>query len=329
MRCRVRRVARVVGDHADRRAAQCSSLSSSITASPFFESRLPVGSSASRIDGSPHTARATATRCCWPPESWLGRCLARCAMPTRSSAAVHALLALGRAHAAVGQRQLHVLEHVEIADQVEALEDEADLAVADARPLRRRQLGHGLVVAACRCRRSACPAGRGSRAAWTCRIPTGRQSTTYSPRSISMLMLSSACVSTSSVRNTFFTVFRADQRLQLISCPCGVLGRSRRRTGRTQSQADMSDSTTRSPSFRPDDHDDRVDRAAAELDLHALGVAVGVDDLEEGRGAVVLAERRPADVEHVLEPLQLRPCRRRSSRAPHRAAVRRSVRRQR
>lgn len=39
---------------------RCSSLSRSMTASPFFESRLPVGSSASRIDGSPDTARATA-----------------------------------------------------------------------------------------------------------------------------------------------------------------------------------------------------------------------------------------------------------------------------
>src|SRR5690606_13141973 len=37
------------------------------------ESRLPVGSSASRIAGWPTSARATATRWRWPPESWLGR----------------------------------------------------------------------------------------------------------------------------------------------------------------------------------------------------------------------------------------------------------------
>jgi len=43
-----------------------------MTASPLFESRLPVGSSANRIDGEPATTRATATRCCCPPESWLG-----------------------------------------------------------------------------------------------------------------------------------------------------------------------------------------------------------------------------------------------------------------
>ena len=64
----------------------CSVCSSPITASPFFESRLPVGSSASRIVGCPATARATATRCCWPPESWLGRCFPRCAISTFSSA---------------------------------------------------------------------------------------------------------------------------------------------------------------------------------------------------------------------------------------------------
>ena len=57
-------------------------------------------------------------------------------MPTRSSAALHALLALGGAHAAVGERQLDVLEHREVADQVEALEDEPDLAVADRAPAR-------------------------------------------------------------------------------------------------------------------------------------------------------------------------------------------------
>src|SRR5216110_4027508 len=52
--------------------ARCSARSSSMTASPLVESRLPVGSSARRIAGSPTTARATATRCCWPPESCTG-----------------------------------------------------------------------------------------------------------------------------------------------------------------------------------------------------------------------------------------------------------------
>ncbi len=45
----------------------------------------------------------------------------------------HPLAALGLGYAvAVGQRQLHIFEHREIADQVERLEDEADLSVSNA-----------------------------------------------------------------------------------------------------------------------------------------------------------------------------------------------------
>src|SRR5206468_4605048 len=38
------------------------------------ESRLPVGSSANITVGFETSARAIATRCCWPPESSDGRC---------------------------------------------------------------------------------------------------------------------------------------------------------------------------------------------------------------------------------------------------------------
>jgi hypothetical protein len=48
-------------------------------------SRLPVGSSASRISGSAISERAIATRCIWPPESWLGVWPARVPRPTASS----------------------------------------------------------------------------------------------------------------------------------------------------------------------------------------------------------------------------------------------------
>src|SRR5690606_34321607 len=49
----------------------------------------------------------------------------------------HALLALLLVQSgSVRQRQLDVLEHREIADQIERLEDEADLAVANFRALR-------------------------------------------------------------------------------------------------------------------------------------------------------------------------------------------------
>ena len=60
--------------------------SRSITASPVAWSRLPVGSSASSSLGRGANARASATRCCSPPESWPGRWVGRCANPTASNA---------------------------------------------------------------------------------------------------------------------------------------------------------------------------------------------------------------------------------------------------
>ena len=47
-------------------------LNSSMISLPWLECRLPVGSSARISLGLAITARATATSCCWPPESWLG-----------------------------------------------------------------------------------------------------------------------------------------------------------------------------------------------------------------------------------------------------------------
>ena len=49
-------------------------------------SRAPVGSSASRMSGSLTRARAMATRCIWPPESWLGRLWTWSPRPTSSRA---------------------------------------------------------------------------------------------------------------------------------------------------------------------------------------------------------------------------------------------------
>src|SRR5205809_1952053 len=49
-------------------------------------SRLPVGSSASKIDGRLTSPRAMATRCCCPPESCDGKCISRSPKPTSCSA---------------------------------------------------------------------------------------------------------------------------------------------------------------------------------------------------------------------------------------------------
>src|SRR5581483_59313 len=59
--------------------------SSSRISAPVCESRLPVGSSAKTTVGCATSARAIATRCCWPPESSAGRWWRRSLRPTRSS----------------------------------------------------------------------------------------------------------------------------------------------------------------------------------------------------------------------------------------------------
>ena len=48
-------------------------LNRSMISLPCVECRLPVGSSARITLGFEMSARATATSCCWPPDSWLGK----------------------------------------------------------------------------------------------------------------------------------------------------------------------------------------------------------------------------------------------------------------
>src|SRR2546423_5604123 len=76
-------------------------ISRSLTTSPnnscsisaFHRSRLPDGSSARITCGSMASARATAVRCCSPPESCPGRCVMRALRPTRASSSAALLLA--------------------------------------------------------------------------------------------------------------------------------------------------------------------------------------------------------------------------------------------
>ncbi len=62
-----------------------SSLRSSRIISPVWLSRFPVGSSAAIRAGSFARARATATRCCWPPDRRLGTCPTWSTSPTEAS----------------------------------------------------------------------------------------------------------------------------------------------------------------------------------------------------------------------------------------------------
>ena len=66
----------------------------SSTWAALTESSAPVGSSARIMSGSVTMARASATRCCSPPDICTGRWSARAASPRRSSAAVGRLASL-------------------------------------------------------------------------------------------------------------------------------------------------------------------------------------------------------------------------------------------
>ena len=109
----------------------CSSRSSSITASPFFESRLPVGSSASRIDGlAAHRPRHRHALLLAAGELRRANASPGAPCPRVRQRLVHPRPRARRGQPAIGQRQLDVLPDRQVADEIEALEDEADLAVA-------------------------------------------------------------------------------------------------------------------------------------------------------------------------------------------------------
>jgi len=90
------------------------------------ESRFAVGSSASTIAGRGARARATATRCCSPPESRAGRRSSRPASPTACSVS-RARQALGAGEAEEPQDEFDVLQGGEHGDEAVVLKDEADL----------------------------------------------------------------------------------------------------------------------------------------------------------------------------------------------------------
>ena len=114
-------------------------------AAPFAESRFPVGSSASTATGSWTRARAIATRWRSPPESRSGRWARRRSRPTAASIArARSRRSRGR-HVVDPQRVLDVLERREHRHEVERLEDEAEPAAAQQRPL---ALGEGREIAA-------------------------------------------------------------------------------------------------------------------------------------------------------------------------------------
>ena len=99
-----------------------------MTASPLAESSAPDGSSASSRRRSPTTARAIATRCRSPPDSWSGKSEARSPRPTSSSALRPATRAFRADTPSSSSGRATVLRRGKPRQQVEILEHVADRA---------------------------------------------------------------------------------------------------------------------------------------------------------------------------------------------------------
>ena len=146
----------VVRDH-DGRDAQprCSCRISWRRCTRTLASRADSGSSSSSRPGEVASARASATRCCCPPESWAGYLspLLGQARPASSSSSTRAAISRPR-HAAVHEPVGDVVGHREVGKQRVGLEDDAEVA------LRRRQRGDVAAGLQRSARASARPARR-------------------------------------------------------------------------------------------------------------------------------------------------------------------------
>ena len=90
-------------------------------------SSADVTSSKSITCGCIISARAIATRCCWPPESWCGCWSAFSSSPTRREQLARARLGVATRHLpdpARGERE--VVERGQVREEVELLEDDPD-----------------------------------------------------------------------------------------------------------------------------------------------------------------------------------------------------------
>ena len=104
------------------------SLSSSCISWRSLRSSAPSGSSSSSAAGSLTSARARATRCCWPPESCAGPALLHPLEAHRAQRLRDARRAHRRApHALDAQPERDVLEHAHVREQRVGLEHHVDV----------------------------------------------------------------------------------------------------------------------------------------------------------------------------------------------------------
>ena len=102
---------------------------------PVWESRLPVGSSASSSSGSLTSARAMATRCCSPPESSNGLCSVRSPKADARQQFASARYGARGGHAGDAGGQTDIFERGEFGQEMIRLKNKTDAAVAEMRQL--------------------------------------------------------------------------------------------------------------------------------------------------------------------------------------------------
>ena len=119
----------------------CSRSTRSKTMPAVISSRSPVGSSASSSRGLFTSARASATRCCSPPESSPGRWMPRSSKPT-SLNQLDATPVLRASHSPRQQRHRHVFQRRKLRQQIMELPHVSDLPVAKGRCLPWGKTGH-------------------------------------------------------------------------------------------------------------------------------------------------------------------------------------------
>ena len=117
-------------------SSRCSRRISICISSRNCASRLESGSSSSSSRGSGATARASATRCCWPPESWRGKPLGQRAEPHQVERAHDAACQFLAAHAAPSQAERDIVAHRQMREQRIGLEHQPEP------PAVRRRAGH-------------------------------------------------------------------------------------------------------------------------------------------------------------------------------------------
>src|SRR5581483_1987531 len=215
---------------------------------------------------------------------------------------MYALFALGAGHAAVGERQFDVFVDGEIADQIERLENKADLTVADAGPLAELQPLHRPAVELVGSVRGGVQQTengqeRGLAAA-------GRPGDGYVLASLDVQVDSGQGVRLDFVRDEHLLhALKMDQNFghglsSYESCTLDLIQTNFRVLilGRHIGQNHLI------PYLKTIQDLDRIDRAPAQLHSDAGGSSAVRIQLEQTDGAVWLAENRASDIDHIAQP---------------------------